>query len=597
MSDHDRAVPARSSLRRVVLLTRDQWPRLGWSALAGAIAVGSSVALLGTSGWLISRAAQHPPILLLTVAIVLVRLFGISRGVFRYVERLVSHDAALRALAGLRVRVYRRLEVLAPAGLPAFRSGDLLARLVGDVDALQDLYLRILAPVLVALLVGLGSAAAVGLLLPSAGVVLALALALAGVLAPALTVRLAGVAERRSADLRGELAAGTAELLGGMADLVAYDVADRVRNRLGELDAELSRTQARSALTAGVGDALVLAATGVAVLGALLVGIPAVRAGRLAGVDLAVVVLVPLAAFEAVAALPLAAQLVPRVRRSAQRVLAVVDAPDPVAQPVEPIPVPDPALPLVVRGLGVCWSPQGPLVLRDVDLELGEGIRVAVVGPSGSGKSTLVAALLRFVDPSTGDVLLGGVSTLRMDPDAVRRVVGLAAEDAHVFDSTIRANLRLAGPGSTEDQLQAALVRARLDEWVASLPDGLDTRVGAHGARLSGGQRQRLALARVFLADPAVLVLDEPGVGLDLLTADALVADALAATAGRTVLLITHRLAGLTGVDEILVLDHGRVVQRGTHAALLGADGYYRQTWQRERATDALARSDTATGR
>ncbi|MER7150859.1 ATP-binding cassette domain-containing protein, partial [Streptomyces lydicus] len=234
-------------------------------------------------------------------------------------------------------------------------------------------------------------------------------------------------------------------------------------------------------------------------------------------------------------------------------------------------------------------EPTGP-----VGFTLTAGRRLAVVGPSGSGKTTLAQTLLRFLDPEAGTYSLGGTDARALDGDAVRRHVGLCAQDAHLFDSSLRENLRLArrnradGPADADDRdLWDALERARLADWVRGLPDGLDTMVGEHGARLSGGQRQRLALARALLADFPVLVLDEPAEHLDLATADALTADLLAATEGRTTVLITHRLTGLEAVDEVLVLDHGRVVQRGGHAELATADGPFRRMLERERAVDA----------
>jgi len=306
--------------------------------------------------------------------------------------------------------------------------------------------------------------------------------------------------------------------------------------------------------------------------------------GRLSGVALAVVVLTPLAAFEAVLGLPLAVQYRQRVGRSAERVFEVLDAPEPVREPERPRPAPATPFPLVLRGLSARHPGQDRDALAGLDLMLHQGRRIAVVGPSGSGKTTLAQVLLRFLDARSGGYTLAGVDAHTLDGDDVRRLVGLCAQDAHLFDSTVRENLLLARRNATEGELRAALARARLLEWADSLPDGLDSLVGEHGARLSGGQRQRLALARALLADFPVLVLDEPAEHLDLPTADALTADLLAATEGRTTLLITHRLAGLRDVDEVLVLDAGRVVQRGTYAELAAVDGPLREMLAREAA-------------
>jgi ATP-binding cassette subfamily C protein CydCD len=317
------------------------------------------------------------------------------------------------------------------------------------------------------------------------------------------------------------------------------------------------------------------------VVACAVVGLQATTGGRLQGVALAVIVLTPLAAFEAVAGMPLAAQHRQRSREAASRVYEILDAPEPVSEPALPAAAPESPFPIAVRGLTARHPGQRDPAVTGIDLDLTPGRRIAVVGPSGSGKTTLAHVLLRFLDREGGTYTLAGQDAAELDGDAVRRHIGLCAQDAHIFDSTVRENLRLARPGAPDADLSEALAAARLDL-------DLDTAVGEHGARLSGGQRQRLALARALLAGFPVLVLDEPAEHLDLPTADALTADLLAATEGRTTLLITHRLSGLGAVDEIVVLGHGRVVQRGTYAELAAADGPFRRTLDGERAADLL---------
>jgi ATP-binding cassette subfamily C protein CydCD len=607
---------ARQPLVRVREAARHLRGRLVLALLLGSLALGSAVGLMAVSGWLISRASEQPPVLHLMVAVTATRAFGIGRAVFRYAERLVSHDAVLRMLAEMRVAVYRRLERIAPAGLGRTRRGDLLSRLVADVDALQDYWLRWLLPAGTAVLVGAGSVGFTAWLLPEAGLVLAVGLIVAGVGVPLIGGTIARRAEQQLAPARGSLATRIVDLLRGTAELTVAGALPRRLAAARDADRALTRIAARQSASTALGGGLSALVCSLTVVGAALVGVQAVAAGRLDGTSLAVVVLTPLAAFEAVSALPLAVQYRRRVARSAERVYEVIDAPVPVREPARPAAPPATAFPLELRGIAARYADRRRDALSGFDLTLTPGKRVAVVGVSGSGKTTLAQVLLRFLGAGSGTYTLGGVPAGEMESDTVRRFVGLCAQDAHLFDSSVRENLRLARPDATEEELRGALDEARLLEWVDALPYGLDTLVGEHGARLSGGQRQRLALARALLAAFPVLVLDEPAEHLDLATADALTADLLAATernatrpggsAGATAVLaedgtgaaaaatrpatvlITHRLRGLEAVDEIVVLESGRVVQRGTYEDLAVIEGPLRTMLEREQAADRI---------
>ncbi|MGJ5826654.1 thiol reductant ABC exporter subunit CydD [Streptomyces ossamyceticus] len=578
-------------LARVRHMAGPRRGRLALALLLGSLALGSAVGLMATSGWLISRASQQPPVLYLMVAVTATRAFGIGRAVFRYTERLVSHDAVLRMLADTRVAVYRRLERLAPAGLRTVRRGDLLSRLVADVDALQDYWVRWLLPAGAAVAVSVASVGFTAWLLPEAGAALAAGLLAAGAGVPLVTGAVARRAEQRLAPARGVLATRVADLLSGTAELAVAGALPARTAEAKRADRALTRIASRAATATAIGDGLTALVSGLTVAGTARLGAQAVGDGRLSGVAMAVVVLTPLAAFEAVLGMPLAAQFRQRVRRSAERVYEVLDAPDPVREPERPAKPPVSPFPLRLEGLGARYAGQERDALAGLDLTLEQGRRVAVVGVSGAGKTTLAQVLLRFLDVREGTYTLGGADAGMLDGDDVRRFVGLCAQDAHLFDSSVRENLLLARKDADEEDLRDALARARLLDWVDGLPDGLDTLIGEHGARLSGGQRQRLALARVLLADFPVLVLDEPAEHLDLPTADALTADLLAATEGRTTLLITHRLAGLDAVDEVVVLAEGRVVQRGTYAELSSADGPLRAMVEREAAGELLIRA------
>lgn len=506
--------------------------RLLLALLLGVAAAGSAVALLATSAWLITAASAQPPVLLLLVPIVAVRAFGVGRGVFRYVERLVGHDAAYRVLGETRARITGRLEKIAP--LSSHRQGDLLARLVLDVDAVLDLWLRVLLPVAIAAVTAAATVALLALLLPAAGAAVALAVLIACTVVPWLTAQTARRAERNIAGARGDVAATTTETLLTAADVLAYNAVDAVLDDFSRRDARLAAAERRSAWSTGLGSALLVLCIGGASIAALLLGSTA----NITGAVFAVLVLTPLALADVLGGIPAAAQLAIRVRASLGRVQELVDTPDPVTEPTDPLPLPA-GRDLQVKLLRVGYDDTD--VLDGLSLDMPAGSRVVITGPSGSGKSTLAAVLLRFLEPRGGEVLLDGVDLARLEGDQVRSVVGLLTQESHVFDTSIRENLLLAKPGVSDLQLWKALYRARLGVFVEKLPDGLDTMVGEHGARLSGGERQRLAFARLLLADRDVLVLDEPTEHLDEETGRALLADLFAAAGDRTVVLLTHR--------------------------------------------------------
>jgi thiol reductant ABC exporter CydC subunit len=543
-----------STVRRLEALA--EVPR-GRAALAlglGALALGFGVALPTTAGYLISRAAEQPPILSLTTIVVVVRFLALARPLTRYLDRLASHDLALRALGPLRARVYERIEPLAPAELGAFRRGELLTRMVGDVDALQGLYLRGLGPPVAGLVVGVACVVATALLLPAAAVVLAAGLALAGVAVPLLAARLVRRAARRQAAARGELTAELVELLGGAAELVAYGREDDALDRVRAADRELVLVARRDALVAGVADAASIAVAGLTTAGVLALSVTAHDADTLDRVLVATLALLALSSFETVAPLPGAARDLTRTLAAGRRVLELTTREPAVRDPDRPAPAPMPPVAVALEGVTARYPGAALPALEHVDLRIEPGERVALVGPSGVGKTTVTNLLLRFLDPEEGRVSLDGRDLRSLRQEDVRRVFALAGQEAHVFDSTIRENLRLARPGASDTELSGALAQARLADWVATLPEGLDTQVGEDGTRLSGGQRQRLVVARALLADAPVLLLDEPTAHLDPPTAEALVRDVLAAADGRSVLLITHRPEGLDLVDRVVTL-------------------------------------------
>lgn len=533
------------ALRRVAALGRPVAGRLLLAVAAGAAAAGASVGLATTSAWLISRAAERPPVLYLLVAVTAVRAFGIGRGVFRYADRLAAHDAAFRVLAELRSTAYARLARLAPGGLADFRSGDLLARIVDDIDGLADVWLRVLLPGAAAGLVSVAAVGIVAWLVPAASLVLAGSVGIVAVAAPLAALVVSRAAERELAPARGALADAAIDLLQGAPELLTAGAAAGALRPVSVADARLAAAERRAALGAGVGTLVAGFAAGVAVWLSLVLAIGAARDGAIGGVVIAVVALTPIALHQIVAPLVPATRQLPALAASAVRVTDVLDRPDPVREPAEPATPPPPPYGLRARGLRLCYPSAGTDAVRGLDLEIPAGTRAIVTGPSGSGKSTLAAALLRFLDPASGSLELvgadGAAEVTTLAGDAVRRCIGYCEQDPHVFDATLGENVRLARPAATDAELRDALARAQLTLWVDSLPDGLATQVGERGARLSAGQRQRLALARALLADRPILLLDEPTEHLDEPAARAFVADLGAAAADRTVIVLTHR--------------------------------------------------------
>ena len=541
----------KSLIRRLVVLSGMRASRVAVSVALGAVTILFGVGLMATAGYLISRAAERPAVLSLTIAIVVVRFFGLARPIARYTERLWSHDVALRALGHVRARFFAGIEPLAPAGLQAFRRGDLMTRMIDDVDALQGLYLRGLGPPLVALAAGavcVGTAAGI---LPAAGGVLAVGLVVGGVAAPFVAARVGASAGRRQAPARGELTAEIVDLLRAAPELVVYGAEDRMLDRVASADRELDRLARRDAVAGGLGDSLSILVAGLTVVGVLAVSVRAHETGSLNRVLVAMLALLALASFEAVAALPSAARELAGTLASGRRVLELVDQEPEVRDPATPLGPPvraDVALEDVTAG----YDPAEPPVLSNFDLRLEPGRRVALVGPSGAGKTTVTNLLLRFLDPADGRIVLDDRNLREYRQEDARATFALAGQEAHVFDSTIRANLLLARPDASEAELLLVLRRVHLDDWVGSVPDGLDTVVGEDGNRLSGGQRQRLTIARALLSDAPVLVLDEPTAHLDAETAQAVVNEAFVAAEDRSVLLITHREEGLDQVDEVV---------------------------------------------
>jgi ATP-binding cassette, subfamily C, bacterial CydC len=556
--------------------------RIAVAILLGSVMIASSIGLFGMAAYLIGAAALGPLLVLLSIPIYLVQTMGILRAASRYTERLVSHNTTFRLLAHLRVWAYKRIEPQAPAHLLAHRSGDLLARLVADIEELQNFYLRVVSPIVVALVMSLFAFGIFSIFSVGMAWVALDFLVLTGLGVPCLAASLSHGLGKQQVKARAELNIQVVDGLQGIQDVLAFGHSHAQLEGVAACDRALGQVQRRMARITGLQIALgdLLMNTAMWVL--IILAIPLVSTGYIDGVYLGVIGLLSLASFEAVQPLASAFQGLGHSRAAAERVFAVTDASPPVIESAATLPIP--ANPGGLGGYGLSFEHvhftyrQGLReVLSDISFDLRPGSRVAIVGPSGAGKSTLVRLALRFWDPVCGTIRLNGQDIRRYSVCDLRDLIGVVSQDTYIFNDTLRANLLLARPEASETEIELAVEQAQLTEFVRQLPLGLKTKVGEQGLRLSGGERQRLAIARAFLKNAPVLVLDEVTANLDPLTESSLL-DALdELRQGRTTLHITHRLVAMERVDEILVLERGSIIVRGTHEQLLSMDGLYRQ--------------------
>jgi len=548
-------------------------------ALAVVLGVGtmaSNVVLLSVAAYLVAASALQYGLSQLTLSMFLVQIFGISRAVSRYLERLVSHNVTFKLLTDLRTWLYGHLEPLSPARLLEYRSGDLLTRIVKDVEELENIYLRAFSPVIVAVAISALTFVALYVFDPGIAFVALGFLALAGVGVPLLVGALARRMGRRELELRAELSTQIVDGIQGVHDLLALGQTSEQQRKISDLSLMLGRVQKRMASITGLQNTLNDLTMNLAMWTVLILAIPLVNEGGIPSVYLAFLALVILASFEAVQPLGTAFQFLGRSLGAGERLFEIADAEPKVLDPAEPLPPPADHT-LEFDRVGFRYRGNEPLVLDEISFRLEPGRRVAIVGPSGSGKSTLVNLVLRFWDPTAGEVRLGEHDLRAYTQEDLRTAIGVVAQDTHLFNETLRDNLLLARPDASELEIEFALERAQLAEFVGQLSQGLDTPLGEQALRLSGGERQRLAIARALLKDAPVLILDEPTANLDPATEHQLLAEIYELMPNRTTLVITHRLVHMERMDEILVLERGRIVERGTHRQLLENNSLYKQ--------------------
>ncbi len=566
-------------LRLISFLSTFRW-HVALAILLGCIMIASNMGLLGMAAYLIAAAALAPLLITLILPIYIVRFMSVSRAMSRYAERLVAHNATFRLLAQLRTWVYSRLEPLAPAHLLIYRSGDVLTRLISDIEELQNVYLRVISPIIVAIAIGLLTFYLFAIFSSVLAWVALAFLVAAGFGVPLLAAMLARELGKRQLAIRAEMNAQFVDGIQGMQDILVYGMADDQSRKITTLDDTLGQVQRRMAFIMGLQQMMNDVLMNLALWTLLILAIPLVTMKFINGVYLGFLALVILASFEAVQPLAEAFQFLGHSLAAGERLFKITDAHPPVTEPISPLPAPSCSSTghtLQFDNVHFTYHPDEGEVLSEICFSVYPSSRIAIVGSSGSGKSTLVRLALRFWDPTFGTIRLDGQDMRKYALSDLRDLIGVVAQDTYLFNDTLRGNLLLARPDASNSDIEQVLEQARLAEFVRQLPRGLETWIGEQGLRLSGGERQRLAIARTLLKNAPLLVLDEATANLDPLTERSLLAALDVLMQGRTTLLITHRLVAMEQMDEILVLDQGKIKERGTHNQLLNASGLYHE--------------------
>ena len=566
MASHHKGRSMSTFTRLLKLLAPFKW-WVAFGVLLSFLTIGSSVGLMAMSAYLISKAALVTDISDIALAITAVRLFAILRAVFRYLERYYTHTATFRILTQLRVWLFSALEPLAPARLMAYRSGDLLTRIVGDIETLENFYVRVIIPPIAAVFVTIFACLILGAFDKSLAVALLIFLALTGVVLPLISRWLSQRPATTLIATRADLNALLVDEIQGLPDLLAFDQAQHHAARVLSLSSLLNRTQEQLALLRGVSNGLAALFTSLAGLTVLMLAIPLVSGGQIEGVYLALLPLTAIASFEAVQPLSLALQQLEASQAAGRRLFELIDTPPAVSEPkhaerneVESKRAATDNYTISFNNVRFRYNVNDPWALDDVSFSVPSGKRVAIMGPSGSGKSTLVNLLLRFWEYDEGQITIGGSDVRNDRADDVRVLLGVVSQQVHLFNATVQDNLLLANPDATDEQIRAACQQAQLSDFIETLPQGYNTLIGENGVLLSGGERQRLAIARVILKNAPILILDEATANLDTLTEQRLMQSLEPFMVDRTVLIISHRRVAIEHIDQTITLENGRVV-------------------------------------